>query len=290
VRRALTAIAVLAGLAVLAAGGIFAAITLRGGSIPFVHDTCRVFVGDRTVRLDPEQAGHAATIAAVAHRRHLPERAVTVALATALQESKLRNLASGDRDSVGLFQQRPSQGWGTPSQLQDTRYAATAFYRHLVKVKAWRTLPVAEAAQAVQRSAEGGAYQKWAEDAATLARAFTGGAPGAVTCRLRRDGGSVASTPDDLGTALASDVGAVTSSAPDATSASRRVTVPVGTPGGGATDPGWRVAYWFVAQARTYGVHTVRYGALEWTASSGKWQQPGTQAPSRRVVAELSAA
>jgi hypothetical protein len=290
VRRPLAAVAVIAGLAVLAAGGIFVGIAMRGGGIPFVHDTCRVFVGDRTVRLDPEQAGHAATIAAVAHRRDLPERAVTVALATALQESKLRNLAGGDRDSVGLFQQRPSQGWGTPAQLRDTRYAAKQFYRHLVKVKRWETLPVAVAAQAVQRSAEGSAYEKWSGDAAALARAFTGGAPGAVTCRLRRDGGAVASTADDLGTALASDVGAVTSSPPDGTSASRRVTVPVAAAGGDTEDPGWRVAYWFVAQARTYGVHTVRYGELEWTASSGKWQQPGKHAPSRRVVAELSGA
>jgi hypothetical protein len=121
-----------------------------------------------------------------------------------------------------------------------------------------------------------------------MARAFTGGAPGAVTCRLRRDGGAVASTSEDLGTALAADVGAVTSSPPDGTSASRRVTVPVGA--AGVRDPGWRVAYWFVAQARAYGIQTVRYGELEWTATSGKWQQPGEQAPHRRVVAELSGA
>jgi hypothetical protein len=290
VRRPLAAIAVVAGLALLAAGGIYAGITMRGGNIPFVHDTCRVFVGDRTVRLDPEQAGHAATIAAVAHRRDLPERAVTVALATALQESKLRNLSGGDRDSVGLFQQRPSQGWGTPAELQDTRYAAKQFYRHLVKVDSWETMPIAVAAQAVQRSAQGSAYEKWVGDAAALARAFTGGAPGAVTCLLRREGGAVQSTSDDLGTALASDVGAVTSSPPDGTPASRRLTVPVPAAAAGTRDPGWRVAYWFVAQSRAYGVHTVRYGALEWTAASGKWQQPDGQAPTRRVVAELSVA
>jgi hypothetical protein len=290
VRRPLAALAVLAGLVVLAAGGIFVGVVLRGGSIPFVHDTCRVFVGDHTVRLDPEQAGHAATIAAVAHRRDLPERAVTVALATALQESKLRNLTGGDRDSVGLFQQRPSQGWGTPAQLRDTRYAAKEFYRHLVKVDGWETLPVAVAAQEVQRSAQGSAYEKWTGDAAALARAFTGGAPGAVTCRLRKDGGAVASAEDDLGSALAADVGTVSSTPPDGASASRRVTVPVEAAADGGTDPGWRVAYWFVAQARTYGVHTVRYGALEWTASSGKWQEPADSTPTRRVVAELGAA
>jgi hypothetical protein len=100
----------------------------------------------------------------------------------------------------------------------------------------------------------------------------------------------VQSTSDDLGTALASDVGAVTSSSPDGTPASRRLTVPVPAAAAGTRDPGWRVAYWFVAQSRAYGVHTVRYGALEWTAASGKWQQPDGQAPTRRVVAELSVA
>ena len=74
--------------------------------------------------LSTDQAANAATITAVAVRRELPPRAVTIALATALQESKLNNVEYGDRDSVGLFQQRPSQGWGTAGQILDPRYAA----------------------------------------------------------------------------------------------------------------------------------------------------------------------
>src|SRR5262245_58022519 len=79
-------------------------------------------IGD--VSLDPDQMANAATIAAVGVRRGLPLRAVQVALAAAMQESKLTNLPGGDRDSIGLFQQRPSQGWGTEQQLADPRYAA----------------------------------------------------------------------------------------------------------------------------------------------------------------------
>jgi hypothetical protein len=289
VPRSLASFAGLTGLAVLAAGAIVVAVTARDGSIPFISDTCRVYAADHTVRLDPEQAGHAATIAAVAVRQDLPERAVTVALATALQESKLRNLPDGDRDSVGLFQQRPSQGWGTPEQLQDTRYASRQFYRHLLRVDGWKAMPIAVAAQAVQRSAEGKAYEKWAADATALAHAFTGRATGAVTCRLRKDDASATAAPtaEDLGSALRADVGQVTATPPEGPATSRRVSVPVTATSADTADPGWRVAYWFVAQSRAYGVHTVRYKQLEWTAGSGKWQKPARSTSARHVVAEL---
>ena len=83
---------------------------------------------------DLEQSGNAALIAAVAVQRGLPARAATIALATAYQESDLRNLEYGDRDSLGLFQQRPSQGWGTREEILDPHYAAGAFYDALVQV------------------------------------------------------------------------------------------------------------------------------------------------------------
>src|SRR3954451_16147892 len=124
--------------------------------------------------LTPSKAANAATIAAVGRRNGLPDHAVTIALATALQESKLRNLTYGDRDSIGLFQQRPSQGWGTPLQLQDPVYAAQAFYGRLTKVRGWQTAEVTAAAQAVQRSGAPYAYADWESEARALARAFTG--------------------------------------------------------------------------------------------------------------------
>ncbi len=130
---------------------------------------------------------NAATIAAIGVRRKMPERAVVVALATAFQESKLENLAGGDRDSIGLFQQRPSQGWGTPEQIRDPRYAANRFYAALKKVPDWEQMRVTVAAQAVQRSAFPEAYEQWADDSAVLTRALLGNATGAVACTVARD-------------------------------------------------------------------------------------------------------
>src|SRR6185437_7364283 len=92
---------------------------------------CTVHTAAGTVGLDPTQIANAATIAAVGLVRKLPDQAIVVALATAYQESRLENLSGGDRDSVGLFQQRPSQGWGTPEQIADPHYAADKFYSSL---------------------------------------------------------------------------------------------------------------------------------------------------------------
>ena len=100
----------------------------------------------RSYALDLAQAANAATIAAVGKRDGIEDHGVTVALAAALQESKLHNVAAGDRDSVGLFQQRPSQGWGTAEQISDPRYAARRFYSALLKIKGWDALRVTEAA------------------------------------------------------------------------------------------------------------------------------------------------
>jgi cell wall-associated NlpC family hydrolase len=121
---------------------------------------------------DSEQLSNAATLAAVGTGRGIPTRGLIIAVATAIQESSLRNLgdlgADNDHDSVGLFQQRPSQGWGTPQQLQDPVYASNKFYDKLLTVPNWEQLPLTEAAQAVQRSATVDAYAKWEADATAL--------------------------------------------------------------------------------------------------------------------------
>src|SRR4051795_5819950 len=124
------------------------------------------------VTLTGEELANARTIAQVAWDRGLPERAVVIALATAMQESHLRNLDHGDRDSLGLFQQRPSQGWGTPEQVQDPVYAAGKFYDHLVTVPDWPSLSVNDASQVVQRSGFPLAYGKWSDMAVELAAAL----------------------------------------------------------------------------------------------------------------------
>lgn len=152
---------------------------------------CRARVGDRAVSLTTAQAEHASLIAAVAIERGLPARAVSIALATAFQESRLRNLRHGDRDSVGLFQQRPSQGWGSREQLLDPHYAAEAFYDALVKVEGYQQMRITEAAQRVQRSAYPEAYEQHAAGARALASALTGYSPGRFSCVVDRSDAAV---------------------------------------------------------------------------------------------------
>jgi hypothetical protein len=170
-------------LVVLLAVGAGAGLLWRFGAGPLADpEQCTVEVGDVTVRLDTEQAENAAVIAAVGVRRGLPARAVSIALATAFQESKLRNIDYGDRDSLGLFQQRPSQGWGSRSQLLDPLFATNAFYDALVEVDSYQELRITEAAQQVQRSGFPEAYEEHAEGARALASALTGWSPGRFTC------------------------------------------------------------------------------------------------------------
>ena len=137
------------------------------GSEP-VPATALCTVPSTSVTLDADQWANAQAIAGVAEERGLPERAIVIALATAMQESTLRNLDYGDRDSLGLFQQRPSQGWGTPEQVQDPVYAAGQFYDRLVRVPGWDTMRLTEASQLVQRSAFPELYQQHEPLAAAL--------------------------------------------------------------------------------------------------------------------------
>ncbi|WP_406134397.1 C40 family peptidase [Streptomyces zaomyceticus] len=122
---------------------------------------------------DPaEQIPNAKTIQATAVAMKVPARGQVVALATALQESGLRNLDFGDRDSLGLFQQRPSQGWGTAQQVRDPVHASTKFYEGLLKVSGWQSMTVTQAAQAVQKSGFPDAYAKWEPLATALQKAI----------------------------------------------------------------------------------------------------------------------
>jgi hypothetical protein len=134
------------------------------------------------VTITGEQAANAATIAAVGRARGLSERAVVIALATAQQESRLRNLDYGDRDSLGLFQQRPSQDWGTPVQVQDPVYAAGKFYDRLVQIPGWETGRLTDVAQAVQRSGFPEAYQQHEAMATELAAALLADEDGQLDC------------------------------------------------------------------------------------------------------------
>ena len=148
--------------------------------VPAVPGHCTV--AGLSMTLTAEQVANAATIAAVARERGLPERAVVIALATAQQESRLRNLDYGDRDSLGLFQQRPSAGWGSEAEVQDPVYAANKFFDGLVEVPEWETGRLTEIAQKVQLSGFPEAYQQWEEMAQKLAAAQISELPDQITC------------------------------------------------------------------------------------------------------------
>jgi hypothetical protein len=121
---------------------------------------------------DTTQRENATTIVQVGVVLEVPEYGAIIAVATAMQESKLYNLghlgANNDHDSLGLFQQRPSMGWGAPEQVTDPVYAATAFYLALQRVSGWESMAVTVAAQRVQRSAFPDAYAQWEADATAL--------------------------------------------------------------------------------------------------------------------------
>jgi hypothetical protein len=188
--------------AVVALGAVATTLVLldRGG-VPTLLDTsgCTAEVDGHTVDLDLEQAENASLISAVSVERGMPARAASIALATAFQESKLYNVEYGDRDSVGLFQQRPSQGWGTVAQLMDPVYAVNAFYDALAKVEGYETMEITVAAQEVQRSAYPEAYADHAQDGRALASALTGNSPGAMWCDVPGDAGEAGDELDGTG-------------------------------------------------------------------------------------------
>ncbi|MFC7530888.1 peptidase M23 [Actinoplanes sp. GCM10030250] len=119
-----------------------------------------------------EQVENARVIVTIGNQRKVPSQALVIAVATAMQESRLRNLRGGDRDSIGLFQQRPSQGWGTPKQLSDPAYQTQKFYDKLLTVEGWHRMRLTEAAQAVQVSAYPEAYAKHTRAATRLVDAL----------------------------------------------------------------------------------------------------------------------
>jgi hypothetical protein len=252
-------------------------------------DRCTATVQGRTVELGPEQAENAALIAATAVRRGMPARAATIALATAYQESKLVNIDYGDRDSLGLFQQRPSQGWGTRRQVMDPEYSTNAFYDALEKVDGYQQMEVTVAAQRVQRSGFPDAYADHEADARVLASALTGQSWRAFHCTLNDRPGSASTRLDDAG--LTGRAGGVRT---DLEAAFGPQSLGGFAPGGvrdghmsgsahydgraldiffrPATEAnrnrGWAVAQYLVAHAARLDIKTVIYDGRIWTAGT----------------------
>lgn len=238
------------------------AITRLRHYVPQATSGCMVRSHKFDVPLTPSQAGIAATIAGVAVHRSLPARAVTIAFATALQESDLQDLSYGDRDSVGVFQQRPSQGWGTRRELLDPVYSSGKFFTALVAVPGYQSLRVYQAAQAVQRSADGYAYHQYAPEGAILAAGFTGRAPRSVWCWYS---GAEAGTGSRHLAAAAQQLSRVFGPLRSHRAGDPAATVEVSD---GPT--GWAVAVWLVTNANDYGITYVRYRGYQWRAADGQ--------------------
>ena len=269
----LTVIVVLLGIGAYAAYTVYQRFVVQALIVP----GCQAGTGNNAIPLDFGQAADAATIAGVAVHKHLPSRALTIAYATAFQESKLENLTYGDRDSVGIFQQRPSEGWGTTAELEDPAYAAGAFFGALIQVPSYTTIPVYEAAQAVQKSADGYAYQQYAQSGALLAADYTT-APHAVTCWYN----PATQAADENVSPKLNLTGAVTG-LEDAFGQPGSDNVVTGisrVPSGAAmtvsasSGSGWALANWLVTNASSYGITQVSYAGYRWTArlTETSWQ------------------
>jgi len=234
---------------------------------PAIGDGCVVRGPGFAIPLSTDQGSIAADIAGVARHRSMPERAVTIAYAAALQESGLADLAYGDRDSVGVFQQRPSQGWGTRTQLLDPIYATTRFFAALAAVPRYSHLLVYQAAQDVQRSADGLAYDQYAPQGAAMANGFTGYLPHAVWCWYGagvKDRGRPAAASRDLAAAFGPLPG---SRLADPARRPRAPSLLLRVPGQPA---GWAVAAWVVTHAAAYGIKAVSFEGYRWTAVHGQ--------------------
>jgi hypothetical protein len=257
--RTAAAAAALLVLALLAGVVLYAGFRKRTPFLPSVGTGCEARSSGDGIPMAASQAAIAATIAGVAQRLALPDRAVTIAYAAALQESKLQNLDYGDRDSVGIFQQRPSQGWGPARKLEDPVYATDKFFAALVAVPRYQRLPVYKAAQAVQRSADGYAYSQYAWPGAIMSRAFTGRAARGVWCWYGRG----IAGPVRLAAAVR---GLTHAFGPlDVASAGDPMLI-VRVP---RARYGWAEAGWLVTHARAYGIRAVRFAGLQWTAARG---------------------
>lgn len=237
-------------------GLVWAGLALWSGTsktpLP-LDDQCVASSEGASVAVTLEQAHNAGIISAVGLRRGLPARAVTIALATAYQESGIRNLDYGHADSIGLFQQRPSKGWGTVDQIMNPYYSAGKFYDALIGVTNWRTRDINDVAQAVQRSAHPEAYRKHVSKARVLSAALTGVAPGGFTCKAEPP---EQAGPKGLAALIRKGLG-------------DEVTITRSEQGlvieGATQQRAWAAAHLAIAYADQFGVTTVSLGGAEWT-------------------------
>ncbi|NDO89459.1 hypothetical protein [Cellulosimicrobium composti] len=287
-RRPLRAAVTLLVVAAVGTGAVVVALNRLDDETP-VAERCAATADGRTWYLSVTQADNAALVAGTAVRRGFPARAATIGLATALQESRLVNIDYGDRDSVGLFQQRPSQGWGSVEQIMDPVYSTNAFYDVLETVDGYEAMEVTVAAQTVQRSAFPDAYAQHEPRSRAWASALTGWSPASLTCDLA----PVAATEIDADTPptqpfrdrLARDLGDGARVAPLDGDTSTVAVDTTGLPGAGEDDgparTAWAVAQWAVATADATNVVAVDVADRRWSRDDSTWVtlDPETSTP-----------
>jgi hypothetical protein len=264
--------------------GILVVVAIVAGSLVAVWNklqselfspTCTATASGSSVSFSPEQVANAALIAAISDKRGLPPRAASIAIATAIQESKLRNLNYGDRDSVGLFQQRPSMKvWGTREQILDPVHSTNAFYDALIKIDGYESMVITEVAQLVQKSGYPDAYADHEQEGRILASTLRGQSPAGFVCQLRpAESGSPAATvaadlDAQLGVKAAVDGSTLTVNAP-------------------SDQLAWAAGQWAVARAEAYGVNRVQVGDRAWSRRTGGSAQSwstGESAPTPTTV------
>jgi hypothetical protein len=259
----------------LLAGGIYTVVAVVQRSETLVAERCTADVGTQHAELATDQTVNAALITAVAVQRGLPPRAASIALATAMQESKLRNIDHGDLagpDSRGLFQQRPSQGWGTEEQIMDPYYAVNAFYDALVKIPGYESLDITDAAQRVQRSAFPHAYAQHEEMGRSFASALSGQTPAALQCTLRAP--QEPGQPETVDAELARAYGALETAVEG-----KSLVVDA------ASSEAWSVAQWAVANAKDLAVTRVDVAGHSWVRKDqAGWQVADVPAGQVRIT------
>jgi hypothetical protein len=265
----------------LIAGGVVLWSAYNKTPLP-IEDRCTATAGGHTTTITPEQARNAAIIAGMSIKRGLAPRAASIALATAYQESGIRNLDHGHADSIGLFQQRPSKGWGTIEQIMDPWYSTREFYRGMERIRNWRTKDINDVAQAVQRSGFPDAYRQHEANARALASSLTGETPASFTCVVNRPSPG---DPDGMATFLKKTLGpdTITTSLKDDT-----LTVKAGN-----AAQAWSVAHLAIATTADYGLVSAQVGPHGWTHSTtslATWQGTGPTATATSVMLTFATA
>ena len=269
-RSVLVALLVIVVAFVVLVAGFFGTLWLLGDRLlghgadnPVIPpDHCLAVADQYRGSMIPEQSVNAAIIVGEAIRRGLPSHAASIALATVWQESGVLNLDYGDRDSLGLFQQRPSQGWGTPDQIMNPWYSAGKFYDALVKVKDWQTRDVGEVAQAVQRSAYPDAYDQYEPSGRAWASVLTGETRAAIGCVVNDGTGGGGNELAALLTKIWGNKLTITRTDPVITISTPRLAT------------AWSVAQVSMAELAQYGMTSVQVGDQIWQPSEmdiGKW-------------------